>query len=134
MEYNLERKASYLISQWIRSHSCKEFTQLMEARTSIKYSAIATKSCENWAWDIWIIKIITISPPPNQYCYLKNTFNNIFLIIWIYLKSVKDLKTHQRIVKDCPECNQVGTEFTFPFTKYFLICNKSLIIIMIKQE
>lgn len=65
MEYNLERKpfTFYLISQRIRRHPCKEFTQLMEALTPIKYSVIIINSCENWALYIWIIKIITTFAP-----------------------------------------------------------------------
>lgn len=43
-------------------------------------------------------------------------------------------QTPERLVKDCLKWNQVGTQFTFPFTKCFLIRNKSLIIIMLKQE
>lgn len=44
MENNMKRKAFtfYLISQRIRRHSCKEFTQLTDRLTFIKYSDITT--------------------------------------------------------------------------------------------
>lgn len=128
MEYNQERKpfTFYLISQRIRRHSCKEFTQLMETLTSIKYSVITTKSCENSAWYIWITKIIT------SFTLKIGTFNCkilIFLMVFFLLseyilKVYNNLQTPERVVKHCLEWNQVGTQFTCPFIKCFLICNK----------